>query len=304
MPSIEEEQFRHSGWHNDREAIFHAMEAAHISCSRLERFVSCGANCRVLFNQTTGEVRLQGSCCHDRMCRPCAAARGRILQAAIHAHIPKSARLRFITLTLKHSSLPLAAVLKRLRDAFSTLRNRKLWKDHVKGGVAVLEVKLSKSGFWHPHLHIMVEGSYLPREDLSAAWHEITGDSYIVDIRKVDDAEDDARELARYVTKYICKPAGLELLNDTEKLCEYICAMKGQRVLNFLGSWRGILTDEEQEQDERLTAENGWQQLGSLTDFIRQARAGDKAAKAVMLAVLAREVASPEPRSLIPEAPD
>ena len=43
-----------------------------------------------------------------------------------------------------------------------------------------------KTGEWHPHLHIFgVLENWIDQEALSETWHEITLDSYIVDIRRV-----------------------------------------------------------------------------------------------------------------------
>ena len=45
---------------------------------------------------------------------------------------------------------------------------------------------MKKTGEWHPHLHIFgVLEEWIDVQKLSATWHEITGDSYIVDVRRV-----------------------------------------------------------------------------------------------------------------------
>ena len=43
-----------------------------------------------------------------------------------------------------------------------------------------------KTGEWHPHVHMFaLLDTWIDQEHLSETWHEITGDSFIVDIRRV-----------------------------------------------------------------------------------------------------------------------
>ena len=42
-----------------------------------------------------------------------------------------------------------------------------------------------KTGEWHPHVHMFaLLDTWIDQEHLSETWHEITGDSFIVDIRR------------------------------------------------------------------------------------------------------------------------
>ena len=43
-----------------------------------------------------------------------------------------------------------------------------------------------KTKEWHPHIHIFaLLNEWIDQEELSETWHDITLDSYIVDIRRV-----------------------------------------------------------------------------------------------------------------------
>lgn len=282
MPTAAEEVFRHGHWAPLRRKVLQAMLAAGIHGNRVESFVACGATCCVYFSSVSGEVRLQGSSCHDRFCQPCSAARGRLLCQAIRGRIPPNVRLRFLTLTLRHSSIPLADQLQRLRDAFTTLRNRKWWKDRVRGGVATLEVKVGEDGQWHPHLHMILQGEFMAKHELKKIWLAITGDSYILSIKCVTNSSHAQQDLSKYLCKYITKPAGLDVYTDQAKLMEYILAMRGQRILNFLGEWRGIMSDVEESEELPIARHPDWQRLGTLTEFVTQANAGDPFALNVM----------------------
>lgn len=63
-----------------------------------------------------------------------------------------------------------------------------------KSWVAILELP--------NHIHLVYDGDYIPQELISALWLKITGDSFIVDIRKVRTNGPD-RRLSRYLSKYL-----------------------------------------------------------------------------------------------------
>ena len=42
-----------------------------------------------------------------------------------------------------------------------------------------------KTGEWHPHIHIFaLVDSWIDQQEFAEYWHSITGDSYIVDVRR------------------------------------------------------------------------------------------------------------------------
>jgi hypothetical protein len=61
--------------------------------------------------------------------------------------------------------------------------------------------------------------------ELSAEWHHVTRDSYIVDVRLVRDRG----AVANYVVKYAAKPLSSSFLNRPNQLPEAIGAMAGRR---------------------------------------------------------------------------
>ena len=85
--------------------------------------------------------------------------------------------------------------------------------DGVAGAVWSYEVKRGAgSGKWHPHLHMVVLAEYLPSEDyqegtlgaLSAAWHNITGDSFMVNVKPISQEEPASGfiEVFKYAVKF------------------------------------------------------------------------------------------------------
>jgi hypothetical protein len=177
-----------------------------------------------------------------------------------------------MTLTLrgrKNAHLP--DVLKRLRESFAELRESALWQNAVVGGAAFLEIK--HVGHWHPHLHLIVEGTYIDQKRLSAAWFAITGDSFVVDVRAVDNGG--AR--LRYVAKYASKPLDATVTKTPKILDAAMCALKGTRLISSFGSWYGAITDDEPLDaiDAMLGGQRVWRQVGSLPDVWRRAINGD-----------------------------
>lgn len=233
-PSLpRESQFRHSGWALKRNRIYRALLATGQSCRRVANFADCG---NTLWLWRDGhELAITCNRCHDRLCEPCQRERQQDVTEGILLKCHDAlGRLRFLTLTLKHSDTPLGLQIDRLISSFKLLRKHPQISAALLGGVWFLEVKLDKSGArWHPHLHCVVEGTFIDQKTLAKAWFETTGDSYIVDIRAVDSV----RDRARYVTKYSTKPLHVDVSRNHEKLCEFTSAIKGRRLYQCFGTW-------------------------------------------------------------------
>jgi hypothetical protein len=133
--------------------------------------------------------------------------------------------------------VPLSAQIDRLYTCYNALRRRPSWSTAVKGAAAFLEFKLAANGSdWHPHLHVLAEGTWLSQKDLSRTWYEITGDSSIVDIRSCHNTD----QLAAYVVKYASKAADHSLWTNPDKLAESIAATRGRKLCSTSGTWRGV----------------------------------------------------------------
>jgi len=137
---------------------------------------------------------------------------------------------KMITVTLKHSDDPLQLQIKRLYACFQKLKRRAYFQRLITGGVWFFQLKLNlKTQQWHPHIHCLVAGKFLPHARLKSLWHKITGDSNIVDIRPVKDLENASTEVARYATS----PADITRM-DLEQAVDVHYATKGKRIC---GSW-------------------------------------------------------------------
>jgi hypothetical protein len=231
--------FRHSGWKSRRDKILAAMVRNSLPIKRIERFTNCGASCIVQRSPSTKKVRCLACLCHDRWCIPCQRARSHRLAAVVADHM-EGKDCRFVTLTLRHRQAPLKDQIDRLLRCFRNLRAMPFWAEKVLGGAAFVEIKRSRDGrAWHPHLHLIVEGKYLPESVLSQKWLVVTGDSHVVDVRRVNSRE----HAARYVSKYCSTPIDDGICTNSEWLDEAMIALRGSRLCTTFGSWRGLVLE-------------------------------------------------------------
>jgi hypothetical protein len=95
-----------------------------------------------------------------------------------------------------------------------------------------------KTGEWHPHVHMLVLlNDWIDQEALGETWHEITDDSYIVDVRKVKKSKElGYAKAAAEVCKYALKFSDLTV----EKTWEAFKTLKGKNLSGSFGSLRGV----------------------------------------------------------------
>lgn len=257
--------FRHSGWAPVRKRVYASLQRTMQPLNRILAFESCGMVIRVLQDKADDRhYKLVGNYCHDRWCTPCATERARTIAHNV-LQLAGNDRLRFMTLTLKANPLPLVQRVADLRAFFLRLRRTSLWKRTVKAGIACLEVKRYKTvEGWHCHYHVLFQGRYIERIELARAWKRITGDSDIVDIRLAHDR----KNVARYVTKYVAKPLDMTCSRDDGLLDEAVQALKGVRLMDSFGAWRGkplTKTDDNAE----------WTDVGTLDGLLYAAYRGN-----------------------------
>lgn len=239
IPATElETSWRHSGWKEKRARVLAALERTGSGKFSIQHFKECGSDCVVEWSAELQRWRVSSNHCKCRHCEPCMRARGTRLVLNLEKRLSENpdGRYRFITLTLLHSDAPLADQIKRLYACFRKLRSMKGWKSTQRGGAAILESKFDlKSRQWHPHLHIVSEGDFLDKKKLSELWYKATGDSYIVDIRKLDRGKD----AAYYVGKYVTKGTNAAVWFDPAAADEWVVTMRGVRTCLTFGTWRG-----------------------------------------------------------------
>ena len=178
-----------------------------------------------------GETSLTMMRCRDRLCPLCAKTVARKTAARVSAVIRPWDQCRHLTLTLAATTDPLGQQIDKLLSSFRRLRQRSFWATEVRGGIGTIEVTFNQATQqWHPHLHLLLDGNYLPHGMISSEWSMVTGGSFIVHITAVH-SKDDA---GRYISKYVTKPSTMGNLPHP-RLCELASAMSGRRQLITFG---------------------------------------------------------------------
>ena len=222
-----------------------------------KRVRSCGDYLVFRHYFTIDEVRLHGAslCMKHLLCPLCAIRRG---AKAMKAYLDRWEVVRaektalrpfLITLTVKDGP--------DLLERFNHLHRcqRELWKERHRGRGSVLDVvegavwsyelkRGAGSGLWHPHLHMIALAEVPPDAfDLAVTWRNITGDSFIVDVRPISQADPVSGflEVFKYAVKFSAQPVA-----DT---WHCYASLRGKRLLGSAGCFRGVevpeqLTDE------------------------------------------------------------
>ncbi len=285
--------FRHTSWAVDRARLLTAFQTTGQPANRVASFRDCGNTFWILQdNASPHDIKVVPHRCHDRFCIPCGNERVEDVRKNLSERLTDQPH-RFVTLTIKSADEPLTDLLDHLLASFRRLRQAKWWRERVDGGCAFIEVTHNPGrDSWHPHLHIICTGKFLPKRELSKAWHVATVDSCIVKIKLIEDRH----HVLNYVTKYVTKPLPKSVRYQPARLAECVTALKGRRLIITFGAWsRWKLT-------ARDTIGN-WTVLGQLHTLSNKAREGDQDAENILTSIYAiaalndERVSTPPPDS-------
>jgi|SRR5579862_180308 len=269
--------FRHSFWFDDRARVQAAMASLFVPKTRQDRFECCGDNCWVMQHRDhPSQFSFKSDKCGDRFCFACMQDKSRRVHWEMLCYCKDKKDLSLLTLTMKAEKQSLGTCLKRITKHFRALRALPVWKP-IRGGISILELKWSpEKERWHVHLHCIIEASYVEQAKLSHAWLAVTGDSMIVDIRRVGNLSSGLK----YVTKYVCKGFGADVIRNDDRLQECIMALSGKRTLAVFGSWRGFKPSETTpENDGTPYNKEDWRPLVPLVELWKAAENGLKGAR-------------------------
>jgi len=181
--------------------------------------------------------------------------------------------LRLLTLTLKSRPDTLADQLNRLYKSFRMFRNRSKIKPYMTGGIYFVELTVNQTtGLWHPHLHVLFAGSYLPHRTARDQWLSCTGDSYILDLLPVRDSS----HAAGYVAKYASKAVPESVWQSPNHFHEAIIAFAHRRLFSYFGTFKGL------ELSKNPADDVGWDVVAPLFELIELSRRGDKYARRII----------------------
>ncbi|GAH22031.1 unnamed protein product, partial [marine sediment metagenome] len=199
------------------------------------RLQNCRRNAWFVQNKHTGKLRVASSRCKLKWCPICRDVSRHIVSIAVSDWLKVQDYPKMLTFTIKHSDDPLQEQIKFLYDSFRKIRRRSILKNAVTGGIWFFQLKFNHATEqWHPHIHCLVGGAYIPQNRLKGVWHDITKQSFIVDIRPVQDLDSAASEVARYATSP-CDMCSIDL----EHSLGVYHATKHQRICGAWGTARG-----------------------------------------------------------------
>ncbi len=201
--------------------------------------------------------------CKKLFCPDCAAERATRLGNQTEAKIREvmkttNGRLCLLTLTTKNAAT-LDGGLVKLKKSFANFKRKKVFKNHIKGYFGAFEYTFNQeTNDFHIHLHLIIlRGKFWNQSDISDAWRDVTGDSFIVDIREIKDAYKGVKE----VCKYPMKPADLMTMPD-EKFLEVVRMKKGTRMFVSGGCFYNVKLDD----DDDAADDNIFNQFAELTE--------------------------------------
>ncbi|WP_447398527.1 protein rep (plasmid) [Acinetobacter baumannii] len=238
-------------YHNDKpnEESIKATKSA-------QKLLTCG-NFLIFKNfYTIDQVKLTKfhACGQHLLCPFCAGIRAsKAIQKyteRVDEVLKKNRKLKpvLITFTVKNGS-DLAKTSAHLIKSFRTLMERR--RDYLKKGRGFNEFcKINGAMYsyentfnnetkeWNVHLHMFaLLDDWIIQSELSEYWHSITGDSYVVDIRRIKKEKGlGYSKAAAEVCKYALKFGDLSVENTWEAFK----ALKGKRLSGAFGSLYGV----------------------------------------------------------------
>ena len=212
---------------------------------------------------TVDQVRLVGAytCKKHLLCPFCAARRGAINAQKYGERFALLVQQRpnlipvMLTLTLKngpdleerfhHFMCSLRKLLEKRRNALKGNSTTELTK--AVGGVYSVETTNKGKG-WHVHLHaVLLLDAFIDREALSREWHSITGDSTILDVRRlakgVSEMTDSQGQITPKIAEAFCEVFKYALKFSDLTYQDNVTAfevMRGKRLLGSFGVFRGV----------------------------------------------------------------
>ncbi|GAI87694.1 unnamed protein product, partial [marine sediment metagenome] len=205
----------------------------------LMSFWKCRTKAWLYWNPEDDLIKYVSNSCRGRWCPMCAKARMSVIAHNCFEFLSKQKAVRFLTLTLKHSDIPLSEQIRRMKKCFIRLGRRVFWKKYVTGSICFLHLKENdEKTQYHVHLHIFLTGSYVPQEQLVAEWLKVTGDSIIVHVQAAYSDKELGTTIKDYA-RYAGCPTNLRMISKEHRL-EVVHAFQGIQVCWTTGVCRTV----------------------------------------------------------------
>lgn len=239
--------------------------------TRIDLLEDCRIYAWFTVNLQTRMVRIATNSCRLRWCPVCSRALSKFRENSLGHWVVENDPCRFLTLTLKHTDDSLSCQIDRIYKSFSKLRKRSFFKKLCTGGIWFFQILRSKqSGQWHPHIHCLISGEFIPHRHIVEHWSQITGGSSIVDIRPIRDVI----AVSKYVARYSSRPAQLEKYNNADRR-EIVLSLEGRRLCGKWGTGRSC------ELSNKLKVDiSAWREIGKYTT-VNESRYRNRLAKLI-----------------------
>lgn len=258
--------------------------ATELKSNHFTALEECRMYAQFMREKISGEIKVFGSSCRDRWCPMCASAKASYAKEQTKMFIDSMEAPRTLCLTLRHNPGDLKSQIDFLTTSFRTLRQRMFWKNNVTGGIWFLQIKRGKnSGYWHPHLHIIIDGNRMEQGRLSALWEQVTHGSPVIDIRRIWDSG----KIASYVARYSSRPANLASMPLLDRI-EVIASLQGKRMCGTFGTGKTVTLT-----PPKIVSDSEWSVVGSYDKIMYDAKS-DQHAKTIVRAYFNEDSISEE----------
>lgn len=239
---------------------------------RRRALLECRTRAWFVRNREDGSVRVASNSCRLRWCPLCSSARKNYIRHQVQDWFQTADYPKFLTLTVKHSTLDLTNQINHIYSAWRKLRRAKFFKDNCSGGIWFFQICWNPNRHeWHPHLHCIVTGKYMDYKRLRQLWFFYTQDSQVLDIRPIRDP----KVVGDYVARYAARPSDLAHLPAKQSI-ELISSLFGRRISGAWGTGRGISF-----RPSKIPDPENWEYLGNWR-IIHHLSSYDDRAKAIL----------------------
>lgn len=241
---------------------------------RVFQLEGCRTRAWFVRNRLDGSVRVASNSCRLRWCPLCSRARTNYIRHEVQAWFQTANYPKFLTVTVKHTQQSLTDQINHIYESFQKMRKDKYLKRHCSGGLWFFQLCWnSQRREWHPHIHAIITGDYMPYKKLRSLWLKYTGDSEILDIRPVKDP----KIVGQYVARYAARPCQLSELPHKQAV-EAMMSLYGRRMAGSWGSARSISF-----RPRKIPDPENWEYLGGWS-IVNALASTDERAKAILRA--------------------
>lgn len=207
-----------------------------VSSTKIE---DCGKETNFYRCLECGELNADPIGCKQRLCPVCMKSRSNRMVRDLMDKFVWFWNPKLLTVTVKNFKVLTKQKIDKARKDFDNLLRRKLFKDKCRGGYYTIEIVYNNDRKdWNLHIHSLIDSYYINQAEISKVWRDITGDSWIVDIRKADHRS--IFEVCKYMTKFMLKDSEIV---DGYPIGELFKATRNTKLVRCFGFLRGLEID-------------------------------------------------------------